>query len=48
MYCYIMGVTLMLVSFNPNYYQNETWSRTNVLYDKNLQHVFESMLKTGN
>ena len=35
-HCWIMEVTLMLISFNPMYYQNEIWSSTSVLYDKHF------------
>ena len=35
-HCYIMEVTLMLISFESSYYQNEIWSNTSLLYDKHF------------
>ena len=34
-HCWMMEVTLILISLNPKYYQNEIWSNASVLYDKN-------------
>ena len=40
-HCYIMEIILMLTfSFNPKYYQNETWSTTTVLYMANICNMF--------
>ena len=36
---------LILVFFNPMYYENEIWSNTFVLYGKHFEHVFGSVLE---
>ena len=43
-YTYTTGLFLL----NPKYCQNEIWSNTSELYDKHFQHVFGSLLETGN
>ena len=37
-----MKVTPMLISLNANYYQNEIWSKTSVLYIERDLAIFNS------
>ena len=42
-----MEVTLMLISFESKYYQNEIWWNTSMLFNRHCQCVFGSMPETG-